>query len=36
MPLAYWSVWSVPAAPSEAGSARKPTAVADHELGKEK
>lgn len=32
MPLAYWSVWSVPTAPSEAGSVRKPTAVADHAL----
>lgn len=35
-PLAYWSVWSVPTAPSEVGSVRKPTAVADHELEKEK
>lgn len=32
MPLAYWSAWSVPAAPSEAGSVTKPTAVADHAL----
>lgn len=32
----YWSVWSVPAALSEAGSVRKLTAVADHELEKGK
>lgn len=36
MPLAYWSVWSVPTVLYEVDFVRKPTVVANHELEKGK